>query len=220
MSAANTRIDAQLQHLLAVVDRRREEHCARIAAEAQTQARQIVKQAWRESRSRAHEDLQELRAQIRQQLASADARQQTRQRQQRQQLEQELINSCWSQLHDALQQLWDDRETRKRWVTDLVLQASNTLLNAHWCIEHPADWPGQECNDLKAMLSNEFDVFPTFESQTAITAGLRIMAGGACVDGTSSGLLQGRTRVEAMLLARIRAQRGHESGSSRTGGTE
>ena len=144
MSAANTRVDTQLQHLLEVVDRRREEHCARVTEEAQAQARQIDKQAWRESRSRAHEDLLELRAQIRQQLASADARRQTQQRQQRQQLEQELISTCWPQLHDALQRLWDDRETRKRWVKDLILQASNILLNAHWCIEHPADWPGQE----------------------------------------------------------------------------
>ena len=211
MSAANTKVDTQLQHLLEVVDRRREEHCARVAEEAQAQARQIVKQAWRESRSRAHEDLLELRAQIRQQLASADARRQTRQRQQRQQLEQELISTCWPLLHDALQRLWDDRETRKRWVKDLILQASNTLLNAHWSIEHPANWPGQECNDLKAKLSNEFDCFPTFEAQTAITAGLRITAGGACVDGTSSGLLQGRTRIEAMLLARIHTQRGQKT---------
>lgn len=211
MSAANTVVDSQLQHLLEVVDRRREEQCARVTKEAQAQARQIIKQAWRESRSRAHEDLLDLREQIRQQLASADAQLQTRQRQQRQQVEQELINAGWQQLHGALQQFWDDREVRKRWVNDLILQASNTLINAHWCIEHPSDWPGQECNDLKARLSNEFDCFPTFEAQTTITAGLRITAGGACVDGSSSGLLQGRTRIEAMLLARISEQRGHET---------
>jgi vacuolar-type H+-ATPase subunit H len=211
MSAAKPIVDAQLQHLLEVVDRRREEHCARVREEAQAQARQIVRQARRETRSRAHENLLELREQIRQQLVSADARQRTRQRQQRQQVEQALINTAWQQLPGALQRLWDDRNTRRRWVNELVRQASTTLINAHWCIEHPPDWPGQECNDLKARLSNEFDCFPGFEAQSAVAAGLRITAGGACVDGSIDGLLQGRTRVEAMLLARIREQRSHET---------
>jgi F0F1-type ATP synthase membrane subunit b/b' len=211
MSSAKTIVDAQMQHLLEVVDRRREEHCARVTEEAQEQARQIVRQARRETRSRAHEDLLELREQIRQQLASADAQRLTRQRQQRQQVEQALINATWPQLHDALQRLWDDQNTRRRWVNDLVLQASNTLLNAHWCIDHPPDWPGQECNDLKARLRNEFDCFPSFEPQSAVTAGLRITAGGACVDGSIEGLLQGRTRIEAILLARFREQSAHET---------
>jgi vacuolar-type H+-ATPase subunit H len=211
MSSAKTIVDAQLQHLLEVVDRRREEHCARVIEEAQAQARQIVRQARREIRSRAHKDLQELREQIRQQLASADAQRLTRQRQQRQQVEQALIDAAWPQLHDALQRLWDGRDTRRRWVNDLVLLASNTLLDAHWCIEHPPDWPGQECNELKARLSNEFDCFPSFEALSSVTAGLRISAGGACVDGSIAGLLQGRTRIEAILLAGIREQRAHET---------
>jgi len=204
-------VDAQMQHLLEVVDRRREEHCARVTEEAQAQARQVVRQARRATRSRAHEDLEGLREQIRQQLVSADAQRLTRQRQQRQQVEQALIDAAWPQLRDALQRLWEDRDTRRRWVNDLVLLASNTLLNAHWCIEHPPEWPGQECNELKARLSNEHDCFPTFEPHSAVTAGLRITAGGACVDGSIDGLLQGRTRIEAILLARIREQRTHET---------
>lgn len=211
MSSENTIVGTQLQHLLEVVDRRREEQCENVINEAQTQARQIVKQAWRDARIHAHEDLTELRGQIRKQRAYADAQQHTRQRQLRQQVEQALIDSGWQQLQDALQQLWDDTDTRKRWVNDLILKASGTLIDAHWSIEHPADWPGQECLDLKARLSNEFECFPTFEPQRAITAGLRITAGGACVDGSNNGLLQGRTRIEAMLLARIRKHMATES---------
>ena len=204
MSSENTIVGTQLQHLLEVVDRRREEQCENAANEAQAQADKIVKQAWRDARSHAHEDLAELREQIRKQRAYADAQLHTRQRQQRQQIEQRLISDAWEQLQDALQQLWNDEETRKRWVNDLVVKASGTLIDAHWSIEHPSDWPGQECLDLKARLSNEFECFPTFEPQRAITAGLRITAGGACVDGSNRGLLQGRIRIEAMLLARIR----------------
>jgi vacuolar-type H+-ATPase subunit H len=204
MSSENTIVGTQLEHLLEVVDRRREEQCENVSNEARAQARQILKQAWRDARNRAHEDLTELREQIRQQRAYADAQQLTRQRQQRQQVESRLISAGWQQLQDALQQLWNDEETRKRWVNDLVVKASGTLIDAHWSIEHPSDWPGQECLDLKARLSNEFECFPTFEPQRAITAGLRITAGGACVDGSNRGLLQGRIRIEAMLLARIR----------------
>ena len=204
MSSENTIVGAQLQHLLEVVDRRRDEHCEDLTNEAEAQARQIVRKAFHAALVDAHEDLAELREQIRKQRAYADAQLHTRQRQQRQQIEQKMITAGWQQMHDALQQLWDDEQTRKRWVNDLVLKASGTLIDAHWSIEHPSDWPGQECLDLKARLSNEFECFPTFEPQRAITAGLRITAGGACVDGSNRGLLQGRIRIEAMLLARIR----------------
>jgi hypothetical protein len=220
MSSENTIVGAQLQHLLEVVDRRRDEHCEDLTNEAEAQARQIVKKAFHAATVHAHEDLAELREQIRKQRAYADAQLHTRQRQQRQQIEQKMITAGWQQMHDALQQLWDDEPTRKRWVNDLVLKASGTLIDAHWSIEHPSDWPGQECLDLKARLSNDYECFPTFEPQAAITAGLRISAGGACVDGSSSGLLQGRNRIEAMLLARIREYTAAEPGSAGTDGTE
>ena len=126
----------------------------------------------------------------------------------------------WEKLHDALQRLWEDEATRKRWVNDLIMKAAGTLLDAHWTIEHPSDWPGQECLNLKARLSREFECFPSFEAQTTITAGLRITAGGACVDGSSIGLLQGRTRIEAMLLARIRTITATRADSSTADGQE
>ena len=220
MSSENTIVGAQLQHLLEVVDRRRDEHCEDLTNEAEAQARQIVRKAFHAALVDAHEDLAELREQIRKQRAYADAQLHTRQRQQRQQIEQKMITAGWQQMHDALQQLWDDEQTRKRWVNDLVLKASGTLIDAHWSIEHPSDWPGQECLDLKARLSNDYECFPTFEPQAAITAGLRISAGGACVDGSSSGLLQGRNRIEAMLLAGIREYTAVEPGSAGTDGTE
>ncbi len=48
--------------------------------------------------------------------------------------------------------------------------------------------------------------FRSLEPQAGITAGLRISAGGACVDGSIEGLLRQRTRIEALLLAEIGKQ--------------
>jgi hypothetical protein len=42
---------------------------------------------------------------------------------------------------------------------------------------------------------------PAFSVDAGITAGLRIRAGSACLDGTDRGLLASREDVEALLLA-------------------
>jgi vacuolar-type H+-ATPase subunit H len=211
VSTAETQVATQTQHLLDVVRRRREEQCTRVLEQARSQARQIIRNAHQEARTRARQNLLDIREQIRSQLASADARQQTRQRLDRQQVDRELISAAWQPLRTALQQRWQQRASRRQWITDLVRQAAQTLVDTHWNIEHPPDWPVQECDDLKAKLSNGFDCFPNFEARPTVTAGLCICAGGACVDGTLEGLLHGRTHIEALLLARISARRSQET---------
>ena len=210
MSAAESPVGAQTRQLLEVVQRRRVEQCSRVLEQARNQARQIIRNAYQEARNRARQDILDLREQIRAERASAQAREQTRQRHARQQVDRELVEATWQPLQDALLQRWQQPAARRKWIVALIRQASRTLIDSHWNIEYPPDWPVPECNDLKAKLSNDIDCFPNFEARPTIAAGLCICAGGACVDGTLEGLLHGRSHIEALLLAAIRNRRGAE----------
>ena len=208
MNVPGSVVDAQLQHLLEVVERDREKRCRAVIEEAETLARQIIKQAHRDARAHIHKDFGELREQIRQRIASAEAQQQTRLRMVRQQADQDFLDAAWQPLQQALQRHWQVTEHRKQWVMGLVKKAASTLIDSHWLIEHPPDWPAHECNTLKDRLSRDFECFPSFEPHPRITAGLRICAAGACVDGSIEGLLQRRTHIQSRLLAEIRKHQG------------
>jgi len=208
MTAPESVLDAQLQHLLDVVETDREKRCRAVIEEAETLARQIVKQAHRDARAHAREDFSELRRHIRQRIASAEAQQLTQLRKLRQKADQEFLDAAWLPLQQALQRHWQITVHRKQWVMQLIEKAAATLIDAHWLIEHPQDWPAHECNTLREKLSRDFECFPSFEPHPSITAGLRICAAGACVDGSIEGLLKRHTHIEALLLAEIRKQQG------------
>jgi vacuolar-type H+-ATPase subunit H len=198
--------DAQLQHLLQIVERERDSRCRSEIEAAEQQARQIVRQAYRDARSHAHADLEALRAQVRQRLISADARQQTRLRELRQQADQAFLDAAWQPLQNALMRRWGHAGHRQEWIAQLVENASTTLLNRDWLIEHPQDWPAAECEALRDRLTREQTCTPHLEPRADIRAGLRISTGGAVVDGSIEGLLRQRSHIEALLLAEIRKQ--------------
>jgi exonuclease VII large subunit len=207
MSESGPVVGAQLKHLLAVVEQRRSEHCREVLDKAQQQAQQLVKQAYRDARQRMHRELDDIRQKLRQQMVSVVARRQTRKRQRRQQADEELLTTSWLNLHEALLHRWGDSVMRRRWVDDLVNQAASVLVDSHWLIEHPFDWPAQERSALQLRLQKQLAHAPHFEVKSTIAAGLRICAGGACVDGSADGLLRERLAIEAVLLARINEHR-------------
>jgi len=208
MNMPGSVVDAQLQHLLEVVASDRDKRCHAVIEETTELARQVVKQAHHDARAQIHEDFSELREQIRQRLTSAEAQQQTRMRMLRQKADQDFLDAAWLPLQQALQRHWQQAEHRKQWVMQLIEKAAATLIDPHWLIEHPQDWPAPECNTLKDKLRSDFECIPSFEAHPEITAGLRICTAGACVDGSIEGLLQQRTHIEALLLAEIRKQQG------------
>ena len=196
--------DAQLKHLLAVVDRRREDRCNELLQEAHDNAQQVIKHAFSEARSRMHQEILDLREHYRQQIASAEAHQQTNIRQQRQHIDQELLAALWQPLHDVLLRRWQQTEPRRIWIRELVKLAAATLVSPSWTIEHSTDWPVQERTALETQLSQEFkNLVVSFSAMESIQAGLRISADGASVDGTVEGLLGERSRIEALLLAGV-----------------
>jgi hypothetical protein len=207
MSESGPIVAAQLQHLLAVVEQRRRERCREVLEQAREQARQLISQAYRDERQRMHRELNELRHKLRQQMVSLAAQRQTRKRQRRQQADEELLARSWQSLAEALLQCWGDASMRQRWVEDVVEQAAAVFVDPHWVIEHPSDWPAQERSALQRVLAKRLTKAPRFEDRSGLTAGLRIVAGGACVDGSVEGLLRERSAIEAELLAKINERR-------------
>lgn len=210
MSETGPVVSAQLNHLLDVVEQRRSERCRGVMDKAHAQAGEMVKQAYRDARQRMQRELDDIRQKLRQQMVSVVARRQTRKRQRRQQADEELLTTSWLNLHEALLYRWRDSAMRQTWVEDLVNQAASVLVDSHWVIEHPFDWPVQERSALQIRLEKQLAHAPHFEGRSTIAAGLCICAGGACVDGSADALLRERLAIEAVLLARINERRSRQ----------
>lgn len=188
------------QHLLAVVERYRDEKCVALLEQADQQARQLVRQAYREARSRGQRGIADVRLHYRDKIAAAQARRQTRIRQRRQRDNSLLLAGLWEPLRAAILSRWQQPEARRQWIEELVRKAEASLRERDWVIEHPVEWPQQEQDALRSRLG---ELSLSFTPRTDMAAGLRICAGGACVDGSVEGLLRDRTRIESLLLARL-----------------
>ena len=195
--------DAQLQNLLQVVERNRDERCEALLGEAREEARQVLQQARRVAREHLHRKVMAIRDEARQQLASAQAQRQTRLRLQRHRAEEALLARAWGPLGERLLQRWDRQDSRTLWIENAVEQAGAALLDRHWKIEHPANWAAAEREALGRRLEADLGTAPAFVAQSQIAAGLRICAGATCLDATHDGLLRARTRIEAMMLATL-----------------
>ena len=82
------------------------------------------------------------------------------------------------------------------------------LLDDVWQVEHPAQWPVTEQKQLRERITKETGQSPTLVVNQDIQAGIRIIANGSVVDGTLSGLLVDRFRIEAEFLSHYRAHCG------------
>jgi vacuolar-type H+-ATPase subunit H len=211
-------VDAQLQNLLQVVERNRDERCRALLDAASDQARQLLRQTHREARERLHNKLLATREEARQQLASALAKRQTHLRLHRHRADEALLTRAWGPLGERLLQRWQQQDSRTLWIDNLVEQALAMLLDRYWNIEHPADWPVQERTALGKRLEKDLGASPVFVAQPQLAAGLRICAGPTCIDATDAGLLRARTRIQAMMLATLNECRRKHAGKAQHAG--
>ncbi len=194
-------LDNKVRHLLDVVIQHRDEKCAAIRLKAETEARALLRTAWREARQRMHSENAETRRRVEHALASHEAQQQTRARQQRQADDAILLVAARAALQAALLQRWQQPASRQQWCEVLVNAAVTTLDGKEWTVEHPADWPVSEHDALLQHISSLCGKAPRLQAQADISAGLRICADGTCMDATINGLLHDRERSDAELLA-------------------
>jgi hypothetical protein len=205
MSAAADGVEAQLQQLLRVVERHRDERCNELLGQARSEAARVVRQAHTEARARMHRSIQALREERRQRLDASEAKLQTHRRRRREGADLWLLAAAWQPLRKALLARWSLAASRRQWVDSLVSRARALLVASDWQIEHPVDWPAPERAALEERLTTQLGRVPEFIPREDIEAGLRICADGTCVDATLAGLLRDQAGIESLLLARFNA---------------
>jgi hypothetical protein len=206
MSEPKSIVDAQVKHLLKIVDRNRAESCAAIQARASEQASVVIKRAHRQARRKMHEQNARTRENLRRQVISTEARLQTRMRLIRQQNDKALLDAGWAPLKKALTGYWQDAGTRKQWIENLVSLAREKFVSMEWIFEHSPGWDEQEKKELQATVVDITGHTPGFRADDGISAGLRVCATGACIDATVEGLLRNSTRIESLMLTAIHEQ--------------
>ena len=205
MNTSRDVIEGQLQQLLQVVERHRDERCNELLGQARREAAQVVRQAHAEARARMHRSVQGIREERNRRLAASEAKLQTYRRRRREGADLWLLAAAWQPLRKALQARWSQETARRQWIESLVHRACSLLVATDWQIEHPVDWPARERAALEERLAEQLGRVPEFVPREEIHAGLRICTNGTCVDATLDGLLRDQDRIEALLLARFNA---------------
>ncbi|MGD8581468.1 MAG: hypothetical protein PVF06_02435 [Gammaproteobacteria bacterium] len=193
-----------LEHLLGVVVENREKRCQQVRDNAYRQAAEILRQAHAHSRGRMHRHLVALREKYRIKIASATARNQTLLRQQHQKEDRAILDAAWPKLREAMVALWQQPDSRVRWLDAVIETASGRLREHHWHIEHPSDL--SEDDKTRIMRASGFNMIMQnhFTVDSKIEAGIRILAKGTIIDATHLGLLKQKHMIEAQLIAHIK----------------
>jgi hypothetical protein len=203
MSDPHSVLDAQVETLLALVERHRSERCAEILAQAEAKRHTLLSEAYSEAHARMREAIVMERRRGQEKLDATRAQLATHARQQQHRIALLLLQHGWEMLGQAVLQRWKSAPQRRLWVCALLRQALHLLPRCSWVIEHPPGWDPAECAELQETLRSHCGSTPQLRSNDQFDAGLRICAEGACLDGTLEGLLADREAIEAQLLAQL-----------------
>ena len=194
------RIEQPKRALLELIENDRARQCEQILGEAHGRAAATRAQAHTQARARVRQAFGEQRQRRREQVAAAQARLATHRRLHEQQRTAALLRLAWQQLPGELHALWQQSAARSAWVALVLASAQARLPRGPWRIVHAPDWPAAEREALVQRLAAESGVSPRFEADAAIVAGLKIVSDGNVIDGTRDGLLADRSELEARLL--------------------
>lgn len=195
-------MSSAFEEMLQLVRDYQRDQCQAAYAQARVTATQLLQTAHRTARQRMHARIQELRSNLARQRARAAAELATVERSHRSRCDAALIEGGWGPLLRAMQRRWQDPAARLQWVEHLAARARTLLPAGDWQVFHPRDWPVSEQQRF-AGLCHPHASIRQFVAQDEITAGLRLCADGACLDGTLAGLLADRAAVESRLLAEL-----------------
>ncbi len=196
-------MNGALEGMLRLVGERERREREAILAQARAEARRIVAEARSEARKRVRRDVEEMRRWMRREIGRAEAAFETAKRRHRSRCDAALLEAGWGRLREALAARWRDPAGRRAWVEMLLRDALARLPKTAWDITHPPDWPEAERTALTQRLQGALGHPPRFHPSPDSSAGLKLCAGGACLDGTLEGMLLDRHGIEGRLLAEL-----------------
>lgn len=191
----------QAQALLDLVVAWRDQECSRLAEAASQEAQRLRQEALAAARQQVHAAIEAARHQEAhaQQVRQAEQAQQERLR--RQQAECRQLATGMDLLRRQLLARWLHKPARTQWLQMARQQAAVILFHQHWQVEHPAAWPADEQAAFAHAVEAAGQESPRFTPRQELVGGVRICAGGACLDATVEGLLRDRAAIEAQLMA-------------------
>ena len=199
----NRPIEAPCEALLELIHRSASDHADTVLSQAREQARERIRAAFREARQRVARAIAGERLRASGLLANHEAQLETHDRQRYQDAVQHLLTRARHRLGPALMARWARADGRQQWLEQLLDQAGRRLPRGTWTLEHPADWDPVEVRRWRDRIEAATGHAPAARACSELRAGVRILAGGACLDGTLDGLLADEGKVRARLLARL-----------------
>lgn len=191
--------------LLELISQTREQRSATILEQARVQARERVCNAFQEARRRVTHAIAAERQRAAARLARQEAQLETHDRRRYQDAVQHLLARARYRLDTALLARWAQADSRRLWLEQLLEQAVQRLPASPWTVEHPADWDVTEIRHWQERITALSGRPPDTRTRTGLRAGVRILAGGVCLDGSLDGLLSDEGAVQARLLAHLEA---------------
>ena len=207
-------LDLQVRSVLDALRAQKDRRCREIRAAASRRAERLLADSRRRMRERVHRAVIEERQRRETALLDARHRIETARRREVQAHYRDFLQEAAPLLHAELGSRWRDPAARRDWCATAIGEAGDRLPGVSWTLEHSADWTPDDAQWLAQAFADRGLPQPELHEDAAITAGLRIRLGGACLDATLDGLLADRTAVEARLLAAWEGQQCREEDAS------
>jgi hypothetical protein len=198
-------VDTPREALIELIAETRNARSAEILDQAQDQARERIRAAFKEARQRVTRAIEDERTRAHSLLAVNAARLETHNRQRYQDAVQHMLSRTRHRLGAALCTRWEQPDSRRLWLENLLEQALQKLPAAPWIIDHPVGWDSTEISHWNDKIQQRTGSAPTLRPDAKMPAGLHIQAGGARLDGSLNGLLADERTVQAKLLAQLEA---------------
>ena len=183
------------------------EEAAKILATAKEQATAITREARGKARSKVHTAVKNLRNHEEREMAHEIARFETERRKWRQTDDTKALAEGLTHLEAALNGLWAEKDSRIQWCQNIVAIAKQRLPAGNWQVQHPANHPQEELAILIGEIVTHTGVEPICTPDDALSAGLRIYAGTASIDGSIDAMTADRQRTSAKFLSVLLAMR-------------
>jgi hypothetical protein len=193
-------IERQIRALLRVAEEYQAERCNALLDAANRKSRHILQHAHAAARSRLREALSDQRERLDAAIAEAETELVTQLRVSAQKRLTAALTLSLPGLKQALHRQWASRSGRSRWVEQHLKVARSVLPPTGWTIVHPPDWPQDEREDVRGWLQALGIDHPRFESDAALSAGIRVTCGPNLLDASLDGLLADRPLIEGRLL--------------------
>ncbi len=197
--AAQAQADVLLNDISGKVDAT----CAAILADAHREGEAARLRAREKARRQLQRAVAEMRATGQRRHAQLSAEQETQRGRRRAELALQVLDDTWPALAEAIARRWGNTTHRQAWITAQVDLATRRFGSRPWIIRHPATWPADDVQALRAALARRGVTAAELKPDGAPAVGLVIEVDGARLDSSPAALLADRPAVQALLLAAI-----------------